>query len=142
MGRFVTVSKAAALVGVSAREIQYEIDKGKLPSVRGMVHIEDLTELHPNVAAEEADMVSWVSKIKNSSLQNAIEKLDHELTKGELQNMLIRARTEIAYSRDKIEVYEHLLQELKYSLTVLQKDSAQPNKIQSLISWIDQKLQS
>ena len=142
MGRFVTVSKAAALVGVSAREIQFEIDNGKLPSVRGMVHIDDLTELHPNVAAEEADMVSWVSKIKDSSLQNATEKLDHELTKSELRQMLIRTRTEISYSRDKIEAYEDLLQELKYSLSVLQKNSSQPNKIQSLISWIDQKLHS
>ena len=140
MGRFVTVSKAAVLVGVSPRDIQHEIDKGKLPSVRGMVHIDDLTELHPDVTAEEADMVSWVSKIKDTSLQNATEKLDHELTKSELRHMLIRARTEIAYSRDKIEVYEGLLHELRFSLTVLQKNSSQPNKIQSLISWIDQKL--
>ena len=141
MGRFVTVSKAAALAGVSSRDIQYEIDRGQLPSVRGMVHIDDLTELHPNVAAEEADMVSWVRKIKDSSLQNATEKLDHELTKSELQDMLVKARIEIAYSRKKIEVYEDLLHKLRYSLTVLQKNSSQPNKIQSLISWIDQKLQ-
>ena len=140
MGRFVTVSKAAALVGISSRDIQHEIDRGQLPSVRGMVHIDDLTELHPNVATEEADMVSWVSKIKDSSLRNATEKLDHELTKSELRHMLIKARTEIAYSRDKIEAYEDLLNELRYSLTVLQKTSTQPNKIQSLISWIDQKL--
>lgn len=141
MGRFVTVSKAAALVGVSSRDIQYEIDRGQLPSVRGMVHIDDLTELHPGVTAEQADMVSWVSKIKDSSLKNATEKLDHELTKSELRHMLTKARTEIAYSRDKIETYEGLLSEIRYSLKVLQKTSMQPNKIQSLISWIDQKLQ-
>ena len=140
MARFVSVSKAAILVGVSSRDIQVEIDNGKLPSVRGMVHIDDLAELHPEVSVEEADMVSWVRKIRDSSLQSATEKLDHELTKRELQKMLARARTEISYSRDKIEAYEHLLNELRYSLTVIQKNSSEPNKIQSLISWIDQKL--
>lgn len=140
MARFVSVSKAAILVGVSSRDIQVEIDNGKLPSVRGMVHIDDLAELHPEVSVEEADMVSWVRKIRDSSLQSAAEKLDHELTKSELQKMLARARTEISYSRDKIEAYEHLLNELRYSLTVIQKNSSEPNKIQSLISWIDQKL--
>ena len=105
-----------------------------------MVHIDDLAELHPEVSVEEADMVSWVRKIRDSSLQSATEKLDHELTKSELQKMLARARTEISYSRDKIEAYEHLLNELRYSLTVIQKNSSEPNKIQSLISWIDQKL--
>ena len=140
MTRFVSVSKAAILVGVSSRDIQVEIDNGKLPSVRGMVHIDDLAELHPEVSVEEADMVNWVRKIRDSSLQSATEKLDHELTKSELQKMLARARTEISYSRDKIEAYEHLLNELRYSLTVIQKNSSEPNKVQSLISWIDQKL--
>lgn len=140
MTRFVSVSKAAILVGVTSRDIQVEIDNGKLPSVRGMVHIDDLAELHPGVSVDEADMVSWVRKIRDSSLQHATEKLDHQMTKGELQMMLTKARTEIAYSRDKIEAYEHLLNELRYSLTVIQKKSTEPNKIQSLISWIDQKL--
>ena len=140
MTRFVSVSKAAMLVGVSSRDIQVEIDNGELPSVRGMVHIDDLAELHPEVSVEEADMISWVRKIRDSSLQHATEKLDHELTKSELQNTLAKAKIEISYSRDKIEAYEHLLNELRYSLTVLQKNSSEPNKIQSLISWIDQKL--
>lgn len=140
MPRFISVSKAAMLAGVSSRDIQVEIDNGELPSVRGMVHIDDLAELHPEVSVEEADMISWVRKIRDSSLQSATEKLDHELTKSELQKMLARARTEISYSRDKIEAYEHLLNELRYSLTVIQKNSSEPNKIQSLISWIDQKL--
>ena len=71
MGRFVTIHKAATLVGISARDLQLEIETGQLPCVRGMVHIDDLTELHPNVSSEEADMVRWVNKIKDSSLLTA-----------------------------------------------------------------------
>ena len=139
MGRFVTVHKAATLVGVSARDLQSEIDTGRLPCVRGMVHIDDLTELHPNVSSDDADMVRWVNKIKDSSLQHATEKLSHELSNNELREMLAKANTQLSYQRDKIESYENLIQELRYSLQVLKEKSVEPNKIQSLIAWIEKK---
>ncbi len=140
MGRFVTIHKAATLVGITPKDLQSEINTGRLPCVRGMVHIDDLTELHPNVCIEDADMVSWVNKIKDNSLQAASEKLSHELSKAELRQQLMKANTELSYQRHKIESYEHLLHELRYSLQVLQKSSAEPNKIQSLIAWIDKKI--
>ena len=140
MGRFVSISKAAALVGISSRELRVEIEDGRLPSVRGMVHLDDLSELHPNVSVDQADMVEWVNKIKDSSLVSATEKLTHELNKNELRELLIKSQTELAYQRDKIETYENIIQELRYSLQVIQKKSPEPNKIQSLISWIDKKL--
>ncbi len=139
MGRFVTVHKAATLVGISARDLQSEIDTGRLPCVRGMVHIDDLTELHPNVSSDEADMVMWVNKIKDSSLQHATEKLSHELSKQELRQMLMKANTQLSYQRDKIESYENLVHELQYNLQVLKEKSSEPNKIQSLIAWIEKK---
>jgi len=108
MGRFVTVHKAAALVGITPRDIQCEIDNGRLPSVRGMVQ--------------------------------ATEKLTHELTKTELRKLLNKANMELTYQRDKIDSYEHLINELRYSLQVLKEKSSEPNKIQSLIAWIDKKV--
>ena len=140
MGRFVSVSKAASLVGVSTKELQTEIEQGQLQSVRGMVHIDDLTDLHPEISVDELDMVEWVNKIKDSSLVSAAEKLSHTLSKQELRQLLIKSNTEQAYQRDKIEAYENLIHELRYSLQVLQKNSSEPNKIQSLISWIDNKI--
>jgi len=139
MGRFVTVHKAATLVGISARDLQSEIDTGRLPSVRGMVHIDGLTELHPNVSSDDADMIIWVNKIKDSSLQHATEKLSHELTKTELRQMLSKANKQLSYQRDKMESYENLIHELRYSLQVLKDKSPEPNKIQSLIAWLDKK---
>ena len=140
MGRFVSVSKAASLAGISTKELQVEIEQGRLQSVRGMVHIDDLTDLHPEISVDEVDMVKWVNKIKDSSLVSATEKLSHTLSKQELRQLLIKSNTEQAYQRDKIESYENLIHELRYSLQVLQKTSSEPNKIQSLISWIDKKV--
>ena len=140
MGRFVSVSKAATLVGISTKELQCEIEQGQLQTVRGMVHVDDLAELYPQVSIEEVDMVEWVNKIKDTSLLSATEKLSHQLSKQELRDLLTKAHAEQAYQRDKIEAYENMIQELKYSLQVLQKKSSEPNKIQSLISWIENKL--
>ena len=140
MGRFVTIAKAAHLIGISTRELQLEIDNGELSTVRGMIHIDDLADVHPNIKVEEADMVAWVAKIKNESLQHATDKLDHDLSKSELHKLLVKANTELAYHRDKNASYEALIHEIRYSLTVLQKRSSEPNKIQSIIAWIDQYL--
>jgi len=139
VGRFVTVHKAATLVGITTRDLQSEIDIGRLPCVRGMVHIDDLTELYPNVSSDDADMVMWVNKIKDSSLQHATEKLFHELTESELRQLLSKANKQLSYQRDKIESYELLIHELRYSLKSIKEKSSEPNKIQSLIAWMDKK---
>ena len=140
MGRFVTIAKAAQLVGISKRELQIEIDGGGLPTVRGMIHVDDLVDVHPNVNIAEADMVAWVAKIKEESLQHAADKLDHDLTKIELRELLLKANTELAYHRQKNANYEATIVELRHSLLTLQKRSSEPNKIQSLIAWIDKSL--
>ena len=140
MGRFISVAKAAQLVGVSTRELQTEIDNGVLSAVRGMIHIEDLADVHPNADLVEADMVAWVGKIKDESLQHATDKLAHDLSISELRERLIKEKAELAYLHNKITSYESLIHELRYSLTMLQKRSSEPNKIQSLIAWIDKHL--
>lgn len=140
MGRFVTISKAAHLIGISTRELQIEIEKGELSSVRGMIHVDDLVDAHPDVDIAEVDMVAWVAKIKDDSLQHATEKLEHHLSEAELRELLVKANTELAYHRHKNVNYEAMIHELRYSLVVLQKRSSEPNKIQSLIAWIDKNL--
>ena len=140
MGRFVTVAKAAQLVGISKRELQTEIDKGGLSTVRGMIHVDDLIDVHPNVNIAEADMVTWVAKIKEESLAHAADKLDHDLSKSELRELLIKANNELAYLRNKSANYEATIHELRHSLLVLQKRSSEPNKIQSSDRLDRQKL--
>ena len=140
MGRFISISKAATLVGISVHDLQLEIDDGRLPAVRGMIHLDDLVELHPQASTEQVDMIAWVNKIKDSSLQQAGDRPFHQLSRQELRQLLARANSELAYQRDKIRTYQNLLHELRYSLQMLQKKSSEPNKIDSLIAWIDKKL--
>lgn len=62
MGCFISVAKAAKLVGVTHRELKTVIDKGELAMVKGQIHIDDLVEKYPQVSTDDADMVSWVKK--------------------------------------------------------------------------------
>ena len=63
MARFISVAKAANLIGVSNREMQAIVNQGELPVVKGKIHIDDLIEKYPQVNSADADMLTWVSKI-------------------------------------------------------------------------------
>ena len=140
MGCFVTIAKAAQIVGVSAKQIQTEIDSGILSAVRGMVHIEDLRDAHPDADMHEVDMVSWVTAIKDNPAQlRADDKPINEFTKLELLEQLGRANVELAYYRDRHTKLESLLKEICFSLQDLKKKSDEPNKIQSIIALVERK---
>ena len=140
MGCFVTVAKAAQIVGVSAKQIQTEIDRGELSAVRGMIHIEDLREVHPDADLHEVDMVSWVTAIKDNPAQlRADDKPINEFSKQELLEHLGRANVELAYYRDRHSKFESLLKEICFSLQDLKKKSEEPNKLQSIIALIERK---
>lgn len=140
MGRFVTLAKAAQMVGMSAKEIHAEVENGKIASVRGMIHVEDLAEVHPNANLDAADMVSWVEKIKHDCYQHIEDKQLSELTTAELRECVSKSRAELDYQRDRNKKLESVLKEVGLSLQKIKDHSSEPNKIQSLISLIQKKL--
>lgn len=141
MGCFVTIAKAAQIVGVSAKQIQAEIDRGELSAVRGMIHIDDLADVHPDADMHGIDMVSWVTAIKdNPPTQHTDDKPLRDLTKQELLELLTRTNVEIAYYRDRNSKLDSLLKEICFSLQDLKKKSVEPNKVQSIIALIERKL--
>ena len=140
MGRFVTLAKAAQIVGISAKELRSEVESGKLAAVRGMVHIDDLADVHPDANIDAADMVSWVAKIKQVSHQHIEDKQISELTIAELREHIHKTHAELAYQRDRSKKLESLLKEIGFSLQELKQHSPEPNKIQGLIAFIEQKL--
>ena len=139
MGCFVTVAKAASLVGITSRELKAAINKGELKTVKGRIHLDDLVEKYPEVNVQDADMVSWVKKIKKTSNQHVSDKPPSELSRDELIILVSRSTKEIAYLKDKLDNSTNLMREIKYSLTELKKDSPIPCRIQTIIDWIESK---
>ncbi len=140
MARFISVAKAANLIGVSNREMQAIVNQGELPVVKGKIHIDDLIEKYPQVNSADADMLSWVSKIKDAPGQHVSDKPPTELTRDELIVLAARNQKEIAYIKDKCKSYSDMLREIKFSLAELQKESHHPNRVQTIIAWIEKKL--
>ncbi len=140
MARFISVAKAASLIGVSNSAMQTIVSEGELPVVKGKIHIDDLIEKYPHVNSADADMLTWVSKIKDAPGQHVSDKPPSELTRDELIALAARHQKEIAYIKDKCNSYSNTLREIKYSLVELQKESRQPNRVQTMIAWIEKKL--
>lgn len=140
MGRFVTLAKAAQIAGISTKELLAEVESGKIAVVRGMIHIDDLADVHPDADMDTADMVSWVAKIKQDPFQHIEDKQVSELNISELRDTLHKARAELAYQRDRSNKLESVLKEIGFSLQEIKQHSSQPNKIQGLIAFIEQKL--
>ena len=140
MGRFVTIAKAAQLAGTSVTLLRQEIQSGVLPSVRGMVHVDDLIEQYPGVQKEDTDMLLWVNKIKDHASDHNAMKPRHQLSRNELLVELDRVSNELDYFRNRSGAYKEVISELRDSLLVLQKTSDQKNRIQGLIDWAEKKL--
>ena len=140
MGEFVSVTKAAHIVGISIDEMHQQINNGRLSTARGMIHLDDLRQCYPNIEIDGVDMVAWVNKIKDGSLSQGSDKTPNEMSRPELMAQLQKARLEMSYQRNRVKKHEEILVRLRQSLLHIKDDSSEPNQLQSLISWIDRQL--
>ena len=140
MARFISISKAAQLACVPAYEIQNKIEKNILASTRGKIHIDDLVECFPNIRIEEADMLSFVEKVKEESFAAGAMKQHGIETMSSLRYELKRTRTNVEYYRERAQKYEDLILQLNEQLQGLEKKIGDKNRIQGLLTWLEQRL--
>ena len=140
MGEFVSVTKAAHIVGISIDQMHQQINDGVLSTARGMIHLDDLRQCYPNIKIDGVDMVAWVNKIKDGSLSQGSDKPPNEMNRSELVAQLQKARLETAYQRNRVKKHEQILVSLRQSLLHLKEHSTEPNQLQSLISWVNRQL--
>ena len=140
MSRFISISKAAQLACVPAYEIQNKIEKNILASTRGKIHIDDLVECFPNIRIEEADMLSFVEKVKEESFAAGAMKQHGIETMSSLRYELKRTRTNVEYYRERAQKYEDLILQLNEQLQGLEKKIGDKNRIQGLLTWLEQRL--
>lgn len=140
MGEFVSVTKAAHIVGVSIDQMHQQINEGALTTARGMIHLDDLRQCFPHIEVNGVDMVAWVNKIKDGSLSQGSDKSPNEMSRAELVAQLQKARLETSYQRNRVKKQEEILVRLRQSLVHMKDQSNVPNRVQSLISWIDRQL--
>ena len=140
MGEFVSVTKAAHIVGISIDQMHQQINDGMLSTARGMIHLDDLRQCYPNIKFDGVDMVAWVNKIKEGSLSQGSDKAPNDMNRSELVAQLQKVRLEMSYQCNRVKKHEEVLASLRQSLLHMKDQSSEPNQLQSLISWIDRQL--
>ena len=141
MIRFLNVSTAARLVGVSRTSIQERIRAGELSTFEGKVSAEDLMRIYPQVELEDNTVLERMSRIQRNAInKNLPNELPNErIMAGELD----RLRLELADARAEIRRYQDFVLKLKRRLLDIQEEGDcsrhQKLSLQALIGWIAKK---
>lgn len=143
MNRYLSVSTAARMAGVSRKHIQKKIRKGKLSTFEGQVSVSDLILAYPNIELEDTTILERMSRIR----QNAIHKtLEGDRPKEQLMVAeLDRLRLELADTKEEIRRYHELVLTLKQRLVEIQDEDdctrRQKLVLQALVSWMLRKIE-
>jgi len=138
--RFISISKAASLAKVQAKEIQEKINNNQLASTRGKIHVDDLLECYPKAHIEEADMLSLVEKIKEQSFERGAAKQHGEVTFASLKQDLRKCKTNLEYYREQSAKYAELILHICENLSDNDDLGSNEQRILRLRQWIDKRL--
>jgi N12 class adenine-specific DNA methylase len=140
MPRFISISKAALLAHVQAKEIQEKINNNQLSSTRGKIHVDDFLECYPHARIDEVDMLLLVEKIKEKSFEDGAAKQHGEVTIASLKQDLKKSKTNEEYFREQSRKYEELILQICENLNDTEDRRTNEQRIQTLKKWIDKRL--
>jgi CDP-4-dehydro-6-deoxyglucose reductase len=141
MERYLSVSRAARLAGVSRGEIQRRIRAGDLETFEGEVSVSALQSVYPQVRPEEDRVLERVSRLQI----NAVHKmpLDDLPREAVLIEQIERLRRQLDDERAEKEYYKGVVVNLKDRMVELQEgcDRQQRAMLQALVNWMLRKLE-
>jgi CDP-4-dehydro-6-deoxyglucose reductase len=140
MERYLSVSRAARLAGVSRGEIQRRIRGGELKTFEGEVSVSALQAVYPQVRPEEDRVLERVSRLQINAV--------HKMPLGDLPREAVlleqvqRLRRQLDDERAEKEYYKGVVVNLKDRMVELQEgcDRQQRAMLQALVNWMLRKL--
>ncbi|MBF0471120.1 MAG: hypothetical protein HQL48_07060 [Gammaproteobacteria bacterium] len=133
----IAVSKAAAILGVSRRDLQQLIRQGQLHADNGQLDVEELSRLYPRFSMEECPELERVKVIKATSFGRRVASEVAPET-DELELRLAKRDRDLAVARAEAKRFralaEGLIKELERSR--IDANSAQLELLESLMRWI------
>lgn len=141
MERYLSVSRAARLAGVSRGEIQRRIRAGDLETFEGEVAVSALQQVYPVVNPEEDRVLERVSRLQiNAARKMPLNDLPNELI---LAEQIQRLRVQLDDERAEKAYYKGLVVALKDRMVELQEgcDRQQRAMLQALVTWMLRKLE-
>jgi CDP-4-dehydro-6-deoxyglucose reductase len=115
MTQWLTLSRAARLIGVARGELQREIREGRLPANDGMVSTEGLLALYPRFRLEDSGAFERVARVKEEAFGRRV--LERALPGREvLAQRLFEQSQELADTRRHLQRYHALVVALQQEL--------------------------
>ncbi|MBI3525305.1 MAG: 2Fe-2S iron-sulfur cluster binding domain-containing protein [Betaproteobacteria bacterium] len=143
MGQFLTLSRAARLVGVVRGVLQKRIREGELPSHDGMISIADLVRAYPDFDPVDSGAFERVARIKEQAFGRRV--LERMLPSSEvLAQRLFAQGQELADLRRHLRRYHGLVMGLQAHLRALHEStSLSPDDdplLLQIMHYVDQEL--
>ena len=143
MAKFVSVAKAAQLLGVSRASMQQLIRSGELTTFEGKVEIEQLRENFPALAFNESPVVERARIIRDTAYGERLQKLtipSTEALEAKIKRISVDLNVERAKARDYLAIIHGLLEKL--SDMQQHGDENQRQTIHELNIWLLTKFNS
>ena len=132
MPRYLTLSRAARLVGVRRGALQSKIRNGELAAFEGMVSEDELMRAYPEAQLEDNTVLERLEAIKEAAFARRVR--EHLLPSAEvLMARLTELGRERAAAQAELERTREILDELRARLR-------QPGETARLADWLDAQL--
>lgn len=115
MAKYVSVAKAAQVLGVTRARLQELIRSGELETFEGRVELEHLRKNFPALAFNEPKIEERTRVIKESAYGNRLQKLmqpSSEVLQAKLKRLTVDLNVERTRARDYQDIIEGLLKKL------------------------------
>jgi CDP-4-dehydro-6-deoxyglucose reductase len=139
MTHWLTIWRAAQLVGVSRGVLQQQVRDGALMLTEGLVSTESLLRLYPSAQFEETGLLERVARIKDEAFGKRVR--ERLLPSQEvLAQRLFNQTQELADVRRHLQRYHALVVAMQEKIQALQARGATPLELSELQDFLDQGL--
>lgn len=139
MARFVSLSRAAKLVGLSRGALQKKVHDLEFESFEGQVNLDDIERIFPDAEIEDNHIIEDLEKIIEQALLRARGEKLSKLLAPDAHTLASRLQTitkEHAKTKAQVKELTQLFTELQTKLTHLTTRSDSPHIFEDLNNWI------
>lgn len=140
MSQFLTLSRAARLVGTTRGALQKKIKAGELATFEGMVAAADLQRAYPETRLEDTAALERYALIKDAAY--AMRLRERILPDPEvLGARLAQISRDLAHAKGLVEEYRRLFDRLETRLAGLERDVGLAAVAAELRTWLQRELE-
>lgn len=138
---YISVSKAAHMLGISRRDLQKLIHDGVLISMDGKVNLEELRLRYPQLSMTDGSMNERVKMIQSSAFGRRVRQTITPET-DEIEKQLKRRTVDLSIAKARAKKYQEILHEMSSYLGQIQLEASEEQKhmILEINRWLSQKM--